>query len=226
MIQQDDAVADVLLETVARETGVAAFSGDDRGHPFGAQPVEQAAQLGAERARVCQAGEQRLDGVQDDALCADGVDRVSQANEQAVEVVRARLLYLARLHAHVFDPQLLALGELARIETERREVEREIVDALLERHEDAGFLVALRAVDEELHRENRLPAPRTATDQGWPALRQAATRDLVESLNPGRCLEHRGTGGRAPRSSCTHGRRRLRSFGGSVAAAAANACFP
>ena len=54
-------------------------------------------------ASLRQPAEQRLDRVEHDALGADRVDRVAEADEQAFEVVVAGLLDLAALDAHVVD---------------------------------------------------------------------------------------------------------------------------
>ena len=132
MIEQDDAVADVFFQSVSRQSAVAALSGHDRRHALGAQPVEQPAQLGAQHARVGQSGKERLDRVEDDALGPDGIDRVAQADEQPFEVVRAGLLNLTRLDAHVVEHDLLACRERTRVEPERREIQREVLDALFE----------------------------------------------------------------------------------------------
>jgi hypothetical protein len=48
VIQEDDAVGDVFLETVPGQRPVAALPGDHRRDPLVLQPAEQAAQLGAQ----------------------------------------------------------------------------------------------------------------------------------------------------------------------------------
>src|SRR4029453_7912926 len=48
VVEDDDAVGDVLLEAVAGEGAVAPLAGDDRRDPLVLKPAEQAAELGAE----------------------------------------------------------------------------------------------------------------------------------------------------------------------------------
>ena len=78
VVEQDHAVGDVLLEALARELALAALAGDDGGDAAVLEPAEQPAQLGAQDRRVREAGEQRLDRVEHDALRADRVDRVAR----------------------------------------------------------------------------------------------------------------------------------------------------
>ena len=73
VVEQDDAVGDVLLEALAGQRVHAALAGDHRGDAALLEPGEQAAQFGAQHRRVGQAGEERLDRVEDDPPRADGV---------------------------------------------------------------------------------------------------------------------------------------------------------
>ena len=125
---------------------VAAFPGHDGGDAFVPQPVEEPAQLRAQHARLGQSGKERFDGVEDDPLGADGVDRVPQADEQTVQVVLAGLLDLVGLDPDVVQRELLARRERARVEPERREIQRQIFDRFLERQEHAGFAVLARPI--------------------------------------------------------------------------------
>ena len=58
MVEQDDAVGDVLLQAVAREGAVATLGGDDRRDAPVLEPTEQSAQLGAEDGGVRYAAEE------------------------------------------------------------------------------------------------------------------------------------------------------------------------
>src|SRR5207237_8190722 len=53
------------------------------------QPFEQPAQLGAQHGLIVETAEQRLDGVDHDALGADGIDGKSDADEQAIQIIIA-----------------------------------------------------------------------------------------------------------------------------------------
>ena len=103
VVEQDDAVGDVLLQALAGERALAALAGDDRRDALVLEPAEQAAQLRAEDRGVGQAAEERLERVEHDALGADGVDGVAEADEQPFEVVLAGLLDLAPLDVDVVD---------------------------------------------------------------------------------------------------------------------------
>ena len=107
VVEEDHAIRDVFLESLPGEGAGAALRRDDGRHVPGLQPAEEAAQLRAQQVRVGQAREQALDGVEHDALGADGVDGVAQANEQSFQVVLAGLLDLGALDAHEVDEELL-----------------------------------------------------------------------------------------------------------------------
>ena len=110
MVQHDDAVGDVLFQALAGERALTALAGDDRRDPLVLEPAEQPAQLGAQDGGVGQAPEERLDGVEHDAPGADRVDGMAQADEDAFEVVLARLLDLAALDVDVVHQQFLLIG--------------------------------------------------------------------------------------------------------------------
>ena len=89
---------------------LALLAGDDGGDALVLEPAEEPAQLGAQDGFVGQAGEERLEGVEHDALGADAVNGVAQADEQALQVVFAGLLDLAALDADVVDGELSCGG--------------------------------------------------------------------------------------------------------------------
>src|SRR5262249_15428838 len=122
MVEQDDAVRDVLFEVVARQGALAALARDDRGDPLLLEPAEQAPQLRAHHRHVEEVAEEHLDRVEDDALGADRVDGMPQADEESVQVVLARLLDLAPLDADVIDDELLLAHQLVQAEAEGADV--------------------------------------------------------------------------------------------------------
>ena len=107
VVEQDHAVGDVLLQAVAGQRALAPLAGDDGGDALVLEPAEQPAELGPQDGGVGQAAEQDLDGVQHDALGADRVDGVAEADEQPFEVVLAGLLDLAPLDVDVVHGELL-----------------------------------------------------------------------------------------------------------------------
>ena len=110
-VEEDHAVGHVLLEAVACERFIAALGGYDRRHPFVLQPSKEPAQLGAQNVFVGESREEHLDRVEQNALGADGVDRVSEPDEKAVQVVIARFLELGRFEHHLVHDQLLLRDE-------------------------------------------------------------------------------------------------------------------
>ena len=188
VVEQDHAVRDVLLEPLPGQQALAALAGDDGGHASVLQPAEQPPQFGAQDAVVRQAGEQRFDRVEHDALGADRLDRVAEPDEQPFEIVLAGLLDLAAFDADVVDGQFLRRDQLRKVEAERRDVLGDLLAALLEGHEDAGLAELQRAIHQELHGQQRLAAAGAAADERRPAGWQAAAGDLVETANPRWCL--------------------------------------
>ena len=89
---------------------------------------------------VREAAEQRLDRVEHDALGADRVDRVAEADEQAFEVVLARLLDLAALDVHVVDQRASSARRACRGRSRASATFcGQLLGGLLERHEHAGL---------------------------------------------------------------------------------------
>ena len=167
MVEQDHAIGDVLFQAVPGQRALAALAGDDGGDALVLEPAEQAAQLGPQDARVRQAAEQRLDGVQHDPLGPDGVDGVAEADEQPFEVVVAGFLDLAALDAHEIHDDLLLLDQLVEVEAERADVLRQLLGGFLEGHEHARLVVLRGPAHQELHRQQRLAAARRCRRRAW-----------------------------------------------------------
>ena len=161
---------------------LAALAGDDRCDAAVGEPLEQPLDLGADDDLVLEGREEDLDGVEDDALGADGVDLGAEPHEQALEVVLAGLLHLAALDADVVEGEQALLLELLEVEALRGEVDLEVARGLLEADEQPGIAVLLGAVDQEAHGEDGLAAAGGAGDERDAALGQASLGDLVEAL--------------------------------------------
>ena len=181
MIQDDDAIRDIFFQTVPRERPIAAFPGDDCGHPFLLEPAEQPPQFGPQDGRIRKAGEEGLDRIQQDPLGPDRVDGVSQANEEPVQVVFAGLFDLAPLDANVIQGELLLTHQVVEVETQRADVFGEFFGRLLESHQHARLVELGRPADQELDAQHRLAAAGAAANQGGPPARKSATREFVES---------------------------------------------
>jgi len=111
VIQDDDAVADVLLQAVAGQVSLSLLAGDDRGDLLVLEPAEEAAEFGPKDRLVGEAGEERLDGVEHDALRLDAVDRGSQPDEEALQSYSPVSSISAALDADVVEGKLALLDE-------------------------------------------------------------------------------------------------------------------
>ncbi len=126
-----------------------------------------------------------LDGIQHDALGADGVDGMPEADEQPFQIVFAGLFDLTALDVHKIQHHLFARDQVFQVETERGDVLGQVLGGLFERHEDARLVELGRAAHQKLHGEQGLAAARAAADQRRPAFGQAAAGDFVQPLDAG-----------------------------------------
>ncbi len=69
VIQQDHAVRDIFFQPLPGQRAFAAFAGNHRRHALVFQPAEQPADFRPQNSRVREAGEQRLDRIQNHPLC-------------------------------------------------------------------------------------------------------------------------------------------------------------
>ena len=115
VVEGDDAVRDVLLDPELRQVpDLAALAADhDRQVAF-LEPAEQPGELAADDRLVGQGAEQDFDGVEEDPLGPDGLDRHRQPDEQAFEVEGAGLDDLGRVQAEGVDCEQAVLLELVR----------------------------------------------------------------------------------------------------------------
>ena len=100
---------------------------------------------------IRQAGEQRFDRVEDDALGPDRLNRVVQTDEQPFEIVVAGFLDLAAFHADIVDGQFLRRDQLRKIEAQGGDVFGDLLAAFLEREEDPRLPEPHGAVHQERH---------------------------------------------------------------------------
>ena len=188
VVEQDHRIRHVLLEPLPRQQALAALACDHGGHAPVFQPPEQPPQFGPDDPVIRQAGEQRFDRVEDDALGPDRLNRVVQPDEQAFEIVVAGFLDLAAFHADIVDGQFLRRDQLRKVKAQRRDVFGDLLAAFLEREKDARLAELQRAIHQERHGQQRLAGSWTAADECRPSGWQAAAGDLVETANPRWCL--------------------------------------
>ena len=188
VVEDDDAVRDVLFDAVTSERPIAPLARDHGGDAPILEPGEQAAQFGAQYGRVRERSEEGLDCVDDDSFGTDRVDRRAEPKKQSLEIPVPSLFDLSRKYVDVVDHELTVRLELRQIETHRRDVGDEVAGGLLECHEHPRFAELGDPTDEELHREERLAATSRATDERRSPAGQTAPRHLVESADTGRRL--------------------------------------
>ena len=190
MPQHDDAIHHELQEAVALVLVVSDLLRDDAGQPCFGEPVADAVDLAPLRGRIVEQAEQHVDPVEDDAL---GIHRLRLGPEQGEHADQVEVAGLDDLGSQPrIEEEQLLLFERWQIPTERGRVGDDLPRALLERDEHARFLHLVRPVDQRLQREHGLAAARSAHDQGRATARQAASGDLVESLDAGGRFRHRG----------------------------------
>src|SRR5690349_2072207 len=170
--------------SLAGDRSVAALACDDGGDALVLEPAEKAPELRAEDGAVLEAGEEGLQRIQHDALRSQPVDVVSHPDKEALEVVLPSLLDLAPLDRNVVHREEAAARQVLQVEAHREDVLRQIFRPLLERDEEPGLAVLRRAADQELGREDGLPAARGPRDQGRASERQSSTGDFVEPFDP------------------------------------------
>ena len=103
------------------------------------EPTEQTAQLGAEDSVVREPGEERLDCIQHQALGSDGINRVSEPNEEPFEIVFPRHFDLATFDMDIVEHDLLFGLKRCEVEAHRVHVRAELGCVFLEHHKNAGL---------------------------------------------------------------------------------------
>src|SRR3954453_15690874 len=134
---------------MAGQLPLAPFTRDNSGDPFFLEPREQAPELAAQDGRVRQSGEKIFDGIEDDALGSNRIDRVPYTHEQAREIVFPAFLAFTALDLHLIDHQLFRGHKPGKVVSERANVVRDVLRALFERHEYAGFVETQRTFHQE-----------------------------------------------------------------------------
>ena len=132
LLQQNDAVGDIFFDAVPGQSAVAAFRRDDRRQVMLFQPMQQAAQFRAQDGVVRDAREQRIDTVEHDALRPHRLHRVSEANEQSLQIIFAGFVNFLAIDVQIIGGQQLALLQVVQIDPKRRAVELDFLDPFLE----------------------------------------------------------------------------------------------
>ena len=112
VVEENDAVGDVFLQTEAGEGLFALFAGDDGGDALVFQEAEQAAQLRAQDVLIGEPGKQHLNGVQRHAFRAYRINGVVKAENQPLQIVFAGLFNLTRFDMHIVDGKPVLVHQL------------------------------------------------------------------------------------------------------------------
>ncbi len=131
--------------------------------------------------------------------CQDDVERVE--DDAPGFHLRGLRLERGQHPAQVEDPRLhhvghrlgveeeeLLLAQLREVPSEAFRVVHDALRSLLEGDEHTRLVAFLRAMDEELQREDRLARAGPAHEQRGAPVRQAAAGDVVEARDAGRSL--------------------------------------
>ncbi len=192
VVEQDDAVRNVLFQAVAGQGALPAFAGDDGGELSFLEPSEQAPQFGAQNRFIFEPGEQSLDAVEEHPFGSDRIHGMTEPDEQRLQVVLAGLLDQAPFEIDVIDGQLLLRDQGGQVEPERGHIAGEFLGGFFKRDADARLAEFRCSADQEFHAEQRLAATGAAADQSGPSSRKTAQRDLIESVNSGRAFWEAG----------------------------------
>ena len=110
LVENDDAVRHVLLDSVAREPVLTPFPGHDRGDRPLLEPVEQPTQLRAHDRLGRNAPNSTSIVSRTTRLGPDSLDRVGEKDEQRLEIKLPRLGELRGIHSEgICDEQLVPL---------------------------------------------------------------------------------------------------------------------
>src|SRR5688500_6797955 len=148
MVEHDDAVGDVLLQSLPRYAAIASLAGNDRRNALVLEPAKEAPEFGAQNRFIRQPAEQRFESVQGNPFCADRVDRVTEAYKEPFEVVFTGFFDLAAFDMDIVDQHLLARRQVVEIEAKRPHVLGQLWRGLLESNETARLVEFSGTTDE------------------------------------------------------------------------------
>ena len=127
--------------------------------------------------------EEDLQGIEDHAFCFHGIDGMTQADEEAFQVVFPGFLDLGAFYVDVIEGELLFFREPVKVKTQRGDVRCKLLCCLLEGHEDARFIVYGRTFDEKLEGDQGLPGACAPRDKSRSAFGDPSHGNLIETLD-------------------------------------------
>src|SRR6185503_19107373 len=103
MVKQYDTICHVFFEPETGHGPIAAFCSNDGCHTFILKPAEQALQFSPHDRLVWQRPEKHFNGIQYNPPGTNGIDGITQADEQSLQVVFPRLCDLTALDLDIID---------------------------------------------------------------------------------------------------------------------------
>ena len=202
--QDHHVIGDEFLDSVAADFTVlaGALGGHHRGDAHAFQRRGEPEQFGADDHLILEAGEDRPQRVDRDAIRPGAPHRGLHPDHQGTQVEgAAHDHFVSGLGGGVDEGPFAGRLPVGYVPAQRGHVGADIRGGLLEGDEDPGLVVLANALGQELGGENRLGAAGGTRDQGGASGRDAAQADMVESFDAGRRLGDR-------RSLCgfSHGR--------------------
>src|SRR5688572_21810734 len=105
---------------------------------------------------VWQRTEKYLNSIQNHPPGANGIDRMTQADEESFQVIFSRLCDLAAVKLNMIDDQFFLLFQSVQVKTKRGNVLCQFFGIFLKRHKDARFIILDGPIDKKFHCEERL----------------------------------------------------------------------
>ena len=106
VIQQNDAIGNVLLQAMTGVRVLSRLAGNDGRDFFLLQPSEKSLDLQAKNAGIGEARKERFNGIQNDAFGTNGINGMVQTNEQSLKI-KVALLNISAIQNNMFQPNLL-----------------------------------------------------------------------------------------------------------------------
>src|SRR5579884_3910 len=190
MVQENDAVGDILFEPMSRQCAFAGLSRNDGSHTTLFEPTKQPAQLRSHNRFVREIAEESLDRIEHNSSGSDAGDTVVDADEKRSKIVVAAFQFpLPKLH--VIDGQSLTRNQFLGIAAERSHVLHQLFCVFFEGDAQTWLVVLERSSRQIFHGQNSLSRSGTAANKSIAPGRKTSACDFVETIDSGRALGYK-----------------------------------
>src|SRR5579872_6645190 len=118
MIEKDNAIRNILFETVAGQSSLTAFA-RDYGSEFPVlKPTEHTPQFGTEDGFAVEPGKESLNAVKENSFGAYRVYGVAEANKKSFQIIFAGLLDQGAIEIDVINHQHFSFDQVNEVETQ------------------------------------------------------------------------------------------------------------